>query len=407
MSLISYKKNIDFADIELPSSKSIYNRVLILKHLYNLNLNIKNKSESDDGLLLEKLIISNKLILNCQNAGTVIRFLTAYIAAKGNRKILTGSKRMKQRPIEELIDALNTIGADISYRNNNGYPPVVINKSNLFSKTINFNGSKSSQFLSALIMIGAKLKNGLIINIGKKPKSKPYIDMTVKLMKLIGFNLDADDKKIEIKEFQNTKTINEIEIEADWSAAAFWFEIVLFSKSISVLLKKLKIESLQGDAIIAKLSEDFGLKTTKKNNGILIEKDNKPPKNNTEYDFSNYPDLAPVVIVMLAASKLKAKIKGIETLKLKESDRSLALQNELKKCNVIFKENEEYWILDATKFKLKKGTSFKNYKDHRIAMALAPLACFEDIKMKTGDVCSKSYPHFWEDLQKAGFEIKD
>lgn len=406
MSLIKFKNDIIQTEITLPASKSIYNRLLILKNLYNLNLTITNPSDSDDSLLLEKLIISEKKNINCRNAGTVMRFLTAYYAAQGKSKLLTGSKRMQLRPIGELVRTLNKLGAKINFKIQEGFPPIITGNNHLASKDVSINANESSQYLSALIMIGAYLQNGLTINIEGKTMSRPYVDMTLKLMKKTGFKVNNNENKIEIFRFNNKKN-DEIIIhtEADWSAAAFWFEIVLLSKNLKIYLKNLEHESVQGDAVIAVWAKEFGIIVEKANNGLLLHKSEKIIENNTIWDFKNYPDLAPALIVMLAASKVKATITGIETLKLKESDRSNALKIELKKCNVDFSENGEFWILDASKFNVKKGAFFKHYNDHRIAMALAPLAILNNIRLSTGNVCNKSYPYFWQDLKKAGFEI--
>ncbi|MCC6721538.1 MAG: 3-phosphoshikimate 1-carboxyvinyltransferase [Bacteroidia bacterium] len=408
MSLIRYINNVVYKEIELPASKSIYNRLLIIKKLYNLELDIKNPSKSDDSLLLEKLIDKKSKIINCKNAGTVIRFLAAYFAAKNENKILGGSNRMKQRPIGELINALNNLGAKITYIDKRGFPPVCIHKSNLYPKTVIIKGTESSQYISALIMIGAFFKGGLKIILEGTLMSKPYIDMTVNLMKLCRFEINYELNKIEISEYKSSlNQLKKIEIEADWSAAAFWYQIVLLSKNLKIKLNKLHKGSNQGDSKISEFATKFGIKTSYLNNGIMIENTDKEIENNTVWDFADCPDLAPSVIVMLSASCKKAIITGIETLKIKESNRSLALQNELKKCNVKFTEKESIWELDASNFRLIKNTTFKNYNDHRIAMALAPLAIIKEIKIKTGNVCNKSYPDFWHDLKKAGFEIID
>lgn len=409
MSVIKFENKIENVRIKLPASKSIYNRLLILKFLYNLNLEIKNPSDSDDSILLTRLLNSEKLFLNCKNAGTVIRFLTAYFAAKGENKILNCSQRMEKRPIGELVSVLKELGAVIEYRKNEGFPPLKINgKNKLVSKTVEIKASQSSQFLSAILMIAPSIPQGLKIKVADKIMSKPYVDMTISIMKQIGFEVKQFDNFLHVSEFsdKNNKKIS-IETEPDWSAAAFWIELTFLAKKLKVVLRKQNLKSIQGDSVIATWASDLGITVKEKNNEIHIFKNKKSGKIKTDWDFKNYPDLAPAVIVTLAAAKIKAKITGIETLKIKESDRSKALKNELKKCNVDFTEENGFWILDASKFKVKKNTSFKNYNDHRIAMALAPLAVLNDIKISTGNVSKKSYPDFWKDIEKAGFEIKN
>ncbi|NUM32058.1 MAG: 3-phosphoshikimate 1-carboxyvinyltransferase [Bacteroidetes bacterium] len=407
MAIVNFKNNIENVSIKLPASKSIYNRLLILKYLYNLKFELKNPSNTDDSILLTRLLNSEKTYLNCKNAGTVIRFLTAYFAAKGESKTLFCSVRMKKRPIGELVNALRELGADIEYLKNEGFPPIKINgNKKLHSKQVEIKANESSQFLSALLMIGPALPNGLNIKVPDKIMSKPYIDMTLTLMKQNGFEIFQKGEIIEVSKFkpENSKATT-IVTEPDWSAAVFWVEIVFFAKNLKVVLKNQNLNSIQGDSVIVQLALHFGILVRKSGKNIIISKSKKNADIKTDWDFKNYPDLAPALIVMLAASKTKATVRGIETLKIKESDRSNALKNELKKCNVIFTEENGYWTLDATKFKVKKYTAFKNYYDHRIAMALAPLAIFNKIVISTGKVCKKSYPDYWKHLEKAGFEI--
>lgn len=386
--------------IELPASKSIYNRLLILNELYQLNLEIKNPSLTGDSKLLEQLLFSKEAILNCENAGTVFRFLTALKSVQGSGITLTGSDRMKERPITNLVTALSQLGASITYSEKSGYPPIVIASNPLDGDKVTINGGTSSQFISALAMIGPYLKNGLTIQIEGKVASRPYIEMTVMLMRNLGFEVDFKANVIITKPWKRHLLIKTIYVEPDWSAVAFWFQIMSILRDKKVLLIGLKLNSLQGDAILGIWAGMLGLSISEIPEGISVSASEIPVINNTEWNLSNYPDLAPSLIVLLSVLKRQARFKGLESLKIKESDRTLALQTELKKCNVNLIENDGEWFLDAQNFDLKENTHFQNYNDHRIAMALGCLSLIKPIEMDNMDTVKKSYPNFWEQLQQ-------
>ncbi len=399
--------NKDFdIKINLPASKSIHNRVLILDALFNLNLEIINPSNSADSLLLQSLLKSKSKTLNCENAGTVFRFLTAFYAVGDKSKVLTGSERMLKRPVGDLVKALRSLGVregfllkeafPESFPESEIFPPIKISGGLKKGGSVTINGQTSSQFISAIAMIGPKLEGGLQIIIEGKISSKPYIEMTIKLMQNFGFDIEFTENIIIAKQWNGVSKIKTIEIEPDWSAVAFWFQLISLSNKGKVLLEKLKIRSIQGDSVLAQWAEMLGIKLTEKPEGILLEKSSIPIPNNTEWDFTNYPDLAPSIIVLISALKLRARFKGLDSLKIKESDRTLALQTELKKCKVVFEEKNNEWILDASNFELIENTTFENYNDHRIAMALACLAIIKPIEMNNPETVNKSYPDFWK-----------
>lgn len=386
-------------EIKLPASKSIHNRVMILNALYSLNLKITNPSNSGDSVLMQKLLNSKSDVLDCENAGTVFRFLTAYFSVKNESVTLKGSQRMQRRPIKDLVNSLIELGAQIEYLDKEGFPPIKVYGGLKIGGLVKINGSTSSQFISALSMIGPKLENGLEILIEGHISSRPYIEMTVKLMQNLGFDIQFIDKKIITKPWINSNQLSSIEIEPDWSAVAFWLQIVGISNDGKMFFKRLKTLSVQGDSVLYNWVSKLGLRFTETKGGLLLEKTTESIKDNSHWDFTNYPDLAPSIIVLLSVAKKKATLIGLESLRIKESDRTLALQTELKKCDVDLIENNNEWILDASKFELKDDTLFENYDDHRIAMALATLAFIKPIEMENLEAVNKSYPDFWEHLK--------
>lgn len=373
---------------------------MILNALYTLDLEIRHPSNADDCLLMKNLLSSKGESLNCENAGTVMRFLMAYCAASKRRVLLTGSKRMWQRPVGNLAEALENLGAKVTYIEKKGYPPIQIDGTGMKGGNISIPGATSSQFITALMLIGPKFSEGLTIEIEGIIASYPYIQMTQKVMQSLGFEVILDDNVIRCKAWDGVSSIHTFDLEPDWSSVVFWFQIIHLSESGKVFFERLTLNSVQGDAVLAEWSLKLGLKLTETESGVWLEKSNTPIENITEWDFSNYPDLAPAVIALLSVNKKRAGIKGLETLKIKESNRVLALQTELKKCGVELVQGNvpEVWLLDASNFELKEGTEFDNYNDHRIAMCLAVMGFIKPIKMKNTSCVSKSYPHFWEHL---------
>ena len=416
--------------IDLPASKSIANRALILQAILP-NISLKNISEADDTLLMQSALNSDADEIQLKNAGTCMRFLTAYFASIEGRKVnLMCEDRMKERPIKTLVDALRELGADISYLEKEGYPPLAIQGKKLHGKCIKMNASESSQFISALMLIGPSIDNGLEIVMDGEISSKDYIEMTVKLMREFGLDVRFENNKIKIKnsELSNTKAL-EYAIEADWSSAAFWYQIAAMSHDSEITLNGLSLESLQGDKIIAKhLLNQVETKAIS-NNIIIHSNQSKINNQNSTINLNHQPDLAPALVVSFAALGIDAKIEGLQNLKIKESNRLQSLHDELVKLGYDIKIDVDSLEIKNSK-KVDPSTPLrvtsssiqtpsnstnqannnhfiKTYKDHRMAMAFAPLALvFGEVIIENPDVVEKSYPHYWEDLKKAGFGLE-
>ena len=391
--------------IKLNASKSESNRLIIIKALSEEKIEIKNLSNANDTLLLNNLI-KNNLSSNwdAEDAGTSMRFLTSYLSLKKDNIVLTGTDRMKKRPIKILVDVLNKIGATILYQGEQGYPPINI-KNKIFQKNskVKIRGDVSSQYISSLLLIAPKLKDGIEINITKPFYSKPYVKMTLRLMEFFGVKYKFDNYQINIKN-QDYKG-GSYSVESDWSAASYWYSILSINKNIQkIKLLGLKNNSLQGDQIISKIMSLIGINTTYNKNGIEISKKNTLC-DYIELDFKDCPDLVQTVLVVAAYHKIKLKIYGVESLKIKETDRLKAMKNELNKIGVRFYEKGDFWILERRENKFPTSVSIDTYKDHRMAMAFAPLASELNISINDPKVVNKSYPMFWDDMKKAGYSI--
>lgn len=405
ISLKHSTKNI-LANIKLTTSKSESNRVLIIHAILNRSFQIQACSLAEDTVILKELLSSTENELNVGHAGTTMRFLTAFFATQQRNLILTGSKRMQERPIKILVEALNHIGADITYIDKIGYPPLKINKSNTFlGGEIEIDGSISSQYISALLLIAPTLENGLKLKLSGKIVSKPYIQMTLEIMR--HFGVDVIKNKSELIVLKSNYKPLDFKVEADWSAASYWYSIAALSLNAKIEIKGLKQFSLQGDSKIANLYTYFGVKTKYLKNSIIISKtQHNLQKIPSKINFKNFPDLAQTFAVTAAALNISVYLTGLSTLKVKETNRIVALKTELTKCkfDVEIKENG----LQINK-KAKVG-SFKNvvistYNDHRMAMAFAPLALLYPIVIENENVVKKSYPNFWKDLEKGNFTI--
>jgi len=442
--------------INLPSSKSISNRVLIIKALMKDDFSVQNLSDADDTVLMEFILNKieaatgsfKEIRLNCNNAGTVLRFLTAFLAITPGKWFITGSERMKLRPVKTLVDSLKQIGAKINYTKNEGYPPLIIEGRELSSGQIEIDGSISSQFVTALLLIAPVLPKGFSIEIKNKISSFPYIEMTIGLLKYFGIKVNIRKNEISIQN-QSFRAKNII-IEPDWTAASYWYEMAAFASDVDITLIGLKNESLQGDAVLPDIYKNFGVKTEFTDEGIRLTKGIKVVEQ-FEFDFTNYPDLAQAVIVTCAALNIPSKFTGLESLKIKETDRLSALHIELQKLGFdteifgdseIRTENQELRIKNQEPGTMNHEPGTKNpepgtknqepgtrnheprtsnqeprtrnqepktintYGDHRMAMAFAPLALvLNSIRLENPAVVSKSYPGFWEDLKNIGFDI--
>ena len=401
---LSFDKFKD-STIYLNSSKSESNRLLIIKALSEKEITIKNLSKANDSVLLKNLLESENLVVwDAQDAGTSFRFLTSFLAIKKEHVVLSGTERMKQRPVKVLVDALNKIGAEILYLENEGFPPIYVKgKINQVKNKLDIPGDISSQYISSLLLIAPLLEKGIEINIEEPFYSRPYVNMTLNLMNSFGIKSEVKGNKISIKnqEFSSGSYI----VESDWSAASYWYSILSISDNINNLtLQGLKKKSNQGDSVISELMKSFGVNTQFKEDGIVLTKI-KLDTEEIELDFRDCPDLAQTILVVAAYHKIKLKVSGVESLKIKETDRLVAMKNELKKIGCDFYEEGNYWILEKRRREIDDELSIDTYKDHRMAMAFAPLASKKSIIINDPDVVVKSYPTYWEDLKKVGFII--
>jgi len=401
---LSFDKFKD-STIYLNSSKSESNRLLIIKALSEKEITIKNLSKANDSVLLKNLLESENLVVwDAQDAGTSFRFLTSFLAIKKEHVVLSGTERMKQRPVKVLVDALNKIGAEILYLENEGFPPIYVKgKINQVKNKLDIPGDISSQYISSLLLIAPLLEKGIEINIEEPFYSRPYVNMTLNLMNSFGIKSEVKGNKISIKnqEFSSGSYI----VESDWSAASYWYSILSISDNINNLtLQGLKKKSNQGDSVISELMKSFGVNTQYKEDGIVLTKI-KLDTEEIELDFRDCPDLAQTILVVAAYHKIKLKVSGVESLKIKETDRLVAMKNELKKIGCDFYEEGNYWILEKRRREIDDELSIDTYKDHRMAMAFAPLASKKSIIINDPDVVVKSYPTYWEDLKKVGFVI--
>jgi 3-phosphoshikimate 1-carboxyvinyltransferase len=391
-------------NVNLPASKSISNRVLLLKRLLPQPLLLHNISLADDtSLMVNALKIADNEI-NLNNAGTCMRFLTAYFANNIGKSItLQCDERMKQRPINDLVNALKMLGAQIIYLEKEGYPPLQIIGQKLVGKIIEINASESSQFITALMLIGPFIENGLNIELKGSIASLDYIKMTYLLMQKIGLNVFFENNLIKILPYKNQNTLAEYYIENDWSGASFWYLIASLNGSLSFKLNNLTIDSIQGDKITAEIFEKLGVKTESLKDYIIIQK-TKPTQDNLEFNLLNCIDLAPALCVTCAALDINATISGLQNLSIKESNRLLAIVTELNKCGFNASNNENTIFIKTVKtIDYSKKVEISTYADHRIAMAFAPLAIlFSNIFIDEIDVVSKSYPDFFNEIKKVG-----
>lgn len=342
------------------------------------------------------------LVINAENAGTVIRFLTSYLSVQKGSWLLTGSERMRNRPIGILVSTLQGMGADISYADKTNYPPLHIIGGQLSGGEIKMDASVSSQFITSLMMVAPYTQKGLTIWFDEKPVSFSYIEMTRKLMQNFGASVDLKDTFVQVKpsEYQ----IMTMKIEPDWSSASYWYELASLSKSSDIFLDGFANNSVQGDSCLTEIYEELGVQTIFEPNGIRLTLSGKQTSY-FKYDFTDAPDLVPAVLTSCAAKKIKAAITGVEHLKHKESDRMMALTIELKKIGAILtKKNKTYHLSFDESVTIPEKLVFETYKDHRMAMCFAPLAVvYDKITVKDKDVVEKSYPAFWDDLKKLNF----
>lgn len=405
MNTLSIKSKSRFSGIaeRLPASKSISNRVLILDALSGSKSTLHNLSDANDTQLMLKRIGSPERVIDVEDAGTTMRFLTAYFSVTGQHKTLTGTDRMKERPIGILVDALRSLGAEITYLEKEGFPPLEIKQfSGQKTNAISIRGDVSSQFISALMMIAPVLPQGLSLRLEGKVGSRPYIEMTASLMKAFGVDVELLEREVQIPAGKYQPTT--FSVESDWSAASYWFAFTALAEEAEVQLPRLFLESLQGDSAIVGVMRQLGVNTTTEGDAIRLTKGTS--SDNLSHDFTHCPDLAQTVAVVCAARGIPGKFTGLESLRIKETDRIAALQNELRKIGADLVEFADHWELRPSA-KLPGSAHFNTYKDHRMAMAFAPLAALMNVEIENPSVVRKSYPRFWDDLKTVGFEVSE
>lgn len=381
---ICHPTKIVDCEIDLPSSKSISNRLLIIQSLCKDDFKINNLSNSDDTCSLQLALQKNSGTIDVGAGGTTLRFLTAYLAAKeGKEFILTGTSRLKERPIKELVEALKMLGAEIDYLEKEHLPPLKIKGKKLIGGKISIDSNISSQFISSLLMIAPILQKGLTLTIEREIVSKPYIQMTLTLMSEYGITYNWTGNTIKIS--PQKYTAKNFNIESDWSAAAFWFEIAALSNECRIVLHGLHKNSLQGDADVINLFANLGVISNFQDNSLILQR-KEHTKTIDEINLINTPDLYQPLKCTLFALNKNVKFTGIQTLKHKETNRKVAIDNELRTLRI--------------------KSSINTYNDHRMAMSFAPLTLkFKEIQINNIEVVSKSYPNFWNDLEKGGFII--
>ena len=401
---ISKEGKILHGNINISGSKSESNRLLTLR-AYTSFFNINNLSDSDDTKTMISSLKSNKEEINIGHAGTAMRFLTSYYSSILNSsKILTGSSRMKERPILILVEALNNLGADIEYIDKKGYPPIKINGKLIYGNEIALPADVSSQYISSLMMLGVSINQGLKIKLSTKITSLPYIYMTKKIIERIGGIVDIKPDEIIIKQLVSNKIPDQI-VESDWSSASYFYSLVALSDSSDITLSSFFNNSIQGDSRIVDIYKQFGVETKFLNDKIYLKKNNIDLPDSISINLRDNPDLAQTIVVTCLGLGVNCKLEGLHTLKLKETDRLLALKREIEKFEVDCVTISNQSITLKNNSKLKSGVSINTYDDHRMAMSFAPLSMINPIIIINPEVVSKSYLNFWNDLESLGFKI--
>ncbi len=394
------------SEIIISGSKSESNRILILQQLYP-NLSLLNLSDSDDTHHLQKALSLAKGVVDIGHAGTAMRFLTAFFASReGVEVVLTGSDRMKERPIQLLVDALRDLGADIDYVAQEGYPPLRIKGTTLTKNRVSIQGNISSQYISALLLIAPSLPNGLILDLMGAVTSKPYIEMTLSLLARIGVNTSFRVQTIEVAPMK-TVSSKTVVVESDWSSASYFYSILaLGAIGSTITLKAFHLNSLQGDKRLSAIYEHFGVSTTFDENSITLHKHRRAQEEKLFLDLADAPDIAQTIAVTCFGLGVACDLHGLHTLRIKETNRLEALETELTKLGASIKVSLDSLHLEPSR-ELHKYCSIETYNDHRMAMAFAPLAIKTPLTILDAMVVTKSYQNFWNDLQQIGFQFKE
>lgn len=390
--------------ITITGSKSESNRLLLLQALYPA-ITISNLSESDDSEAMQKALSGNDSIIDIHHAGTAMRFLTAYYAIQeGKEVVLTGSSRMKERPIGVLVDALRSLGAKIEYVENEGFPPIKITGQKLLKNKVSIKAGVSSQYITALLLIAAKLENGLELTLEGEITSRPYIEMTLSLLNQVGIENRFEGNVITVLPKPEIAALaSKVVVESDWSSASYFYSIAaLANEDISISLSSYKKDSLQGDSALAAIYRSLGVETVFKENSILLSKTNASTSVNL--DLNDTPDIAQTIAVTCFGLGIACSLTGLHTLKIKETDRLEALKTEMEKLGAKITVTNDSLMLEASDT-INSNITIATYNDHRMAMAFAPLAVKVPVRIQDADVVSKSYPAFWDDLQDLGFTV--
>jgi 3-phosphoshikimate 1-carboxyvinyltransferase len=393
-------------EITISGSKSESNRLLILQNLFP-EITIKNVSDSDDSIHMQHALSTNAATIDIGHAGTAMRFLTSYFALKSGREVvLTGSERMQNRPIEILVNALKELGADISYEDKVGYPPIRIKGKKVTKGKVQINGNVSSQYISSLLLVAANLEKGLEIELLGKITSIPYIHMTLSLLNQLGIETSFEGNILKVlpkKSIQKQIVV----VESDWSSASYFYSIIASSEIGSeIQLSAYKKQSLQGDSCLAEIYTHFGVATIFGQDCITLKKEKPSNLEMLEIDLKNAPDIAQTIAVTCFSEGIACNLTGLHTLKIKETDRLEALKEELTKLGALISVTNESLHLKKSS-KINENISIKTYNDHRMAMAFAPLALKVSIKILNAEVVTKSYQKFWEDMQQIGIKVTE
>ncbi|KJD32554.1 3-phosphoshikimate 1-carboxyvinyltransferase [Tamlana nanhaiensis] len=394
------------SNVQITGSKSESNRLLLLQALYP-SLKLDNISNSDDSNLMTNALNTDAEVVDIHHAGTAMRFLTAYFSVQeGRETVLTGSKRMKERPIKILVEALQDLGAEISYEENEGFPPIKLKGKKLTKSKVTLKANVSSQYISALLLIASKLENGLELTLDGEITSIPYINMTLSLLNQIGVETVFEGQVITVKPNKNEPTVNNLVVESDWSSASYYFSIVALSEvGTQVTISSYKENSLQGDSALIDIYKHFGVSATFNGNSLTLTKEEKALETLT-LDLKNAPDIAQTIAVSCFALGIACDLTGLHTLKIKETDRLVALKTEIEKLGGEVEITDKSLHL-APSTKINEFVSIATYNDHRMAMAFAPIALKAPVVIEDAMVVSKSYPTFWDDLKVLGFKISE
>ena len=394
--------------IKITGSKSETNRLLLLQALYP-NISLENTSNSDDSEVMLKALLSNSQLIDVHHAGTAMRFLTAFFATQeGKEVVLTGSFRMKERPIKILVGALKQLGAEITYEENEGFPPIKIQGKKLTKSKVSLPANVSSQYISALLLIAPKLENGLELTLEGEITSIPYIKMTLALLNEIDVETSFIENVISVKPTAYNLQPTTLIIESDWSSASYWYSIVALSEiGTQIILSSYKQNSLQGDSALVEIYKNFGVETIFNNdNSITISKDKNPKLAIFNSQLNNSPDIAQTIAVTCFGLGIGCYLTGLHTLKIKETDRLEALKTELSKLGANISVTDDSLTIQQSNT-LNSNITIATYQDHRMAMAFAPLALKTSLIIQDAEVVSKSYPTFWDDLKSIGFQLEE